>query len=292
MTAQTRLRFELDQRAETGFITAHAGVPLMIEACRTSGAAAVLDAGVVIERRMRGLAPSALVEGLFSLWAAGGERCDDVAVLREASRSGPTTEVGPGSKAWEPGKRWRCCSGTACRRPGDATILDSRKRAARWTDDGGTGHQPVVALRAEQDVILADECRDGNLPAGTGNRRLVEQALAALPAGVELVRLRGDSALYEQSLLRWLEARGSATRSVPIRAATWRRRSATCPRAPGRWSGKTVTRSAIGPRWRMCRARVSQPRTGRRRGALWRVGSPGSRAGCLPTAARSSTSRS
>jgi hypothetical protein len=45
MTAQTRLRFELDQRAETGFITAHAGVPLMIEAFRTSGAAAVLDAG-------------------------------------------------------------------------------------------------------------------------------------------------------------------------------------------------------------------------------------------------------
>jgi hypothetical protein len=82
MTAQTRLPFELDQRAEMGFITAHAGVPLVIEAFRTSGAAAVLDAGVVIKRRQRGLAPSALVEGLFSLWAAGGERCDDLAALR------------------------------------------------------------------------------------------------------------------------------------------------------------------------------------------------------------------
>jgi hypothetical protein len=90
----------------------------------------------------------------------------------------------------------------------DATILDSQKRAARWTYDGRTGFQPVVALWAEQDVVLADEFRDGNVPAGTGNRRVIEQALAALPPGVDKVRLRGDSALYEQPLLRWLEARG------------------------------------------------------------------------------------
>jgi hypothetical protein len=50
---------------------------------RTSGAAAVLDANVVIKRRKRGLTPSELVEGLFSLWAAGGDRCEDLAELRE-----------------------------------------------------------------------------------------------------------------------------------------------------------------------------------------------------------------
>ena len=98
MTVQTRLPFELDTRAEAGTLTAHGGVPLLIEAFRTSGAAAVLDASVVIKRRKRGLAPAALVEGLLSLWAAGGERCEDLAPLREASRSGPTTKVGPGSQ--------------------------------------------------------------------------------------------------------------------------------------------------------------------------------------------------
>ena len=66
----------------------------------------------------------------------------------------------------------------------------------------------MVVLWAEQDVILADEFRDGNVPAGSGNRRMVEQALAALPRGVDEIRLRADSALYEQPLLRWLEARG------------------------------------------------------------------------------------
>ena len=81
--SQTRLPFELDQRAETGALTAHGGVPLVIEAFRVSGAAAVVDEQVSIKRRQRGLRPSQLVEGLFSLWAAGGERCDDLTVLRE-----------------------------------------------------------------------------------------------------------------------------------------------------------------------------------------------------------------
>ena len=57
-------------------------------------------------------------------------------------------------------------------------------------------------------MILADEFRDGNVPAGSGNQRVVEQALAALPRGVDEIRLRADSALYEQPLLGWLEARG------------------------------------------------------------------------------------
>ena len=80
---QTRLPFELDTRAEAGTLTAHGGVPLLIEAFRTSGAAAVVDASVVIKRRQRGLTSAQLVEGLFSLWAAGGERCEDLAPLRE-----------------------------------------------------------------------------------------------------------------------------------------------------------------------------------------------------------------
>lgn len=42
----------------------------------------------------------------------------------------------------------------------------------------------MLALWAEQDVIVADEFRDGNVPAGSGNLRLVEKALGALPGGM------------------------------------------------------------------------------------------------------------
>ena len=245
--SQTRLPFELDQRAETGALTAHGGVPLVIEAFRVSGAAAVVDEQVSIKRRQRGLRPSQLVEGLFSLWAAGGERCDDLTVLREDAAlalllghglpapqtardfleafdeavpplwQGETCQVqGEGQRLQGLAKASRQLIGfLQQRRPQavatidvDATILDSHKRAARWTYDGRTGYQPVVALWAEQDVVLADEFRDGNVPAGTGNRRLMERAVAALPPGVEQILVRADSAAYEHELLRWLEARG------------------------------------------------------------------------------------
>lgn len=245
--SQTRLPFELDQRSETGALTAHGGVPLVVEALRTSGAAAVLDAGVVIKQRQRGLAPAALVEGLFALWAAGGERCEDLAALREDAAlalllghglPAPQTardfleafdEAVPalwqGERCRVPGEGPRLQGLSAAnrrlvawlqeRRPQavatidvDATILESQKRSALATYDGRSGYQPVVALWAEQDVILADEFRDGNVPAGTGNRRLVERAVAALPPGVDQILVRADSAAYEHELLRWLEARG------------------------------------------------------------------------------------
>ena len=245
--SQTRLRFELDQQAETAALTAHGGVPLLIEAFRTSGAAAVVDASVVVKRRKRGLTPSELVEGLFSLWAAGGERCEDLAPLREDAalalllghglpapqtardfldafdQAAPPLWQGEKCRVQGEGERLqglaqanrRLIGFLQERRPRatatldvDATILESQKRGALPTYDGRTGYQPVVALWAEQDVVLADEFRDGNVPAGSGNRRVVEQALAALPPGVDAIRVRGDSALYEQTLLRWLEAKG------------------------------------------------------------------------------------
>ena len=47
----TRLPYELDGTAEDARLTAYGGVPLVIEAFRTSGAAQVRDDAVVIKRR-------------------------------------------------------------------------------------------------------------------------------------------------------------------------------------------------------------------------------------------------
>ncbi|MCE2492729.1 MAG: transposase [Alphaproteobacteria bacterium] len=106
----------------------------------------------------------------------------------------------------------------------DATILASSKRAARPCYDGRRGYQPVVALWAEQDAIVADEFRDGNVSAQSGNRRVIERALAALPGGVERVFLRADSALYDHSLMVYLDQRkvGFAI-SVPVSPGLMRR---------------------------------------------------------------------
>jgi len=85
MSGQGRLLFELDEKIDASLVTAHAGVPLVIGLFRSCGAAGRMDATVTTRRHKRRLGPSELAEGLFALWLAGGERCEDLALLRHAT---------------------------------------------------------------------------------------------------------------------------------------------------------------------------------------------------------------
>jgi hypothetical protein len=85
----------------------------------------------------------------------------------------------------------------------DALIIESDKREAFYTYQGGRGYQPVIAYWAEQDLVVADQFRDGNVPAGTRLREVLQKALRALPPTVRLVRFRSDSAAYVHELLDW-----------------------------------------------------------------------------------------
>jgi len=89
----------------------------------------------------------------------------------------------------------------------DATVIESWKRAAKPVYQGGTGYQPMLALWAEMDLAVADEFRDGNVGAHTELLGVTKRAFAALPETVEEFCFRGDSACYEQTLLRWLRKR-------------------------------------------------------------------------------------
>jgi hypothetical protein len=55
---------------------------------------------------------------------------------------------------------------------------------------------------------LADEFREGNVPASEGNQRLVDEAYQALPFGDWEVYIRSDSAAYEQDNLDDWDRRG------------------------------------------------------------------------------------
>jgi hypothetical protein len=86
----------------------------------------------------------------------------------------------------------------------DATILESHKQEALAHYKGGRGYQPAVVYWAEQDLVIADEFRDGNVPAGMSNLPLIRQAFASLPATVTEYFFRSDSACYEEEVLKWL----------------------------------------------------------------------------------------
>ena len=86
----------------------------------------------------------------------------------------------------------------------DATIIGSRKQEALRTYEGERGYQPMLAVWAELNVVLADEFRDGNVPAMMAPLVVAKQAFEALPETVTTYYYRGDSACHESDLINWL----------------------------------------------------------------------------------------
>jgi hypothetical protein len=87
----------------------------------------------------------------------------------------------------------------------DATIIESHKQAAYYHYEEGRGYQPMVAVWAEADLVLADEFRDGNVPAKQAPLTCAKLAFAALPENITQRYFRGDSACHENELLGWLK---------------------------------------------------------------------------------------
>ena len=239
-----RLNFEIDSALEPGLVTARAGIPSLIEAFRLTGTAAVVDRTVKLKARKRGLAASEMVESFLAMWAAGGERTEDLDQFRQdkalaellghelpAAQTArdfldrfhedglPLLQEGLASVPSESAPLQGLAAANKelildlqCRKPQkiatldiDATVIHSSKRSAKRAYDGERGYQPVLVLWAEQDVIVADEFRDGNVPAGMGNLRIIRKAVAALPGRLDEIRLRGDSALYEHDAMTWMD---------------------------------------------------------------------------------------
>jgi hypothetical protein len=246
-TETPRLPFEIDDTIDPTLVTGRAGVPLVIELFRQLGVAQAIDTHVAVKQRQRGLKGSQLVESLIALWVSGGDRCQDLTTLREDQglgallgyalpaattvrdfleafhvEDGPLWSAGPQATiplesaplaglgqanrtlvaALQQGAREASATLDV-----DATLVESHKDTATVAYDGTRGYQPVVVLWAEQDVILTDQFRDGHVPAGCGNVRVLEQAVATLPQRVKRIRVRADSALYETAVLRWCEDR-------------------------------------------------------------------------------------
>lgn len=107
----------------------------------------------------------------------------------------------------------------------DAHLVESTKKEALRTYEGFRGYQPLLVTWAETDLVLADQFRDGNVPASKGIADLVDEAYETLPANPAgwVVRVRSDSAAYEEAVLDHWAERGwrfavSADMSKQLRA--------------------------------------------------------------------------
>lgn len=86
----------------------------------------------------------------------------------------------------------------------DGTIIESHKREALVAYEGTRGYQPLVAVWAEQQLVVADEFRDGNVAGGEDPLSSTKRAFGNLPARVNERYFRGDSASYNTELLKYL----------------------------------------------------------------------------------------
>ena len=85
----------------------------------------------------------------------------------------------------------------------DATLVETHKQDAHYSYKKYRAYQPLTTYWAEADLIVHSEFRDGNVPAGHQQLRVLTEALEHLPDGVERVKLRSDTAGYQQGLLRY-----------------------------------------------------------------------------------------
>jgi len=84
----------------------------------------------------------------------------------------------------------------------DATLVESHKRQALFCYKGFKGYQPLNCWWAEQGAMVYSEFRDGNVPAGYEQLRVLKTCLDEVAAqGVIKVYLRSDSAGYQRDLL-------------------------------------------------------------------------------------------
>jgi hypothetical protein len=249
--------------AQRGGVTARAGLPLVVETMRALGLDEVARHELPAPQRERGYAPEQKLEALVTLIAAGGDRVEDARVLgddeglsalREAPMPSPdalldflgtfhdealVSERPPEKKAFVPPESaglqglakvndalvLRAASGeaTVATIDHDGTIIESRRRGTTTAYEGTRGFQPLIAVWAEEQLVLADEFRDGNVAGGEDPLSSVKRALAALPPWVAERRFRADSAAYYTPLLKHLVAEGvafaiSADMSRPLRA--------------------------------------------------------------------------
>jgi hypothetical protein len=234
------LPFKLIEDESGEALTSYGGLPLVVETCEALGLARLVKQHVRIKQRRRGYSESQYVQSVIAMMAAGGDCLEDIERLRSdgglklllgempsaeavrfflygfhdekllEARPEQGAFIAPESEAlaglWEVNrevvlKASRKEEPKQATIDQDATVVESHKEQSQMTYLGERGYQPVINYWAEQDLILSDEFRDGNVPAGMDCLSSFLRATKALPQSVETIYFRSDSAAYQHKLL-------------------------------------------------------------------------------------------
>ena len=225
-------------------VTARVGLPLVTETCRALGLAEQARSLFGPPRRKDDYGADEQLETLATLIAAGGDRVEDIRILAEDKGlvrllgrpfASPDALLDflksfhdkdcwadrpDDKKAFVPPESAKLqaldtLNGALVLRAADpntttatidhdGTIIESHKRDALVAYEGTRGYQPLVATWAEEQLVVADEFRDGNVAGGEAPLSSVKRAFGHLPRTVTTRYFRGDSADYYDPLLKYL----------------------------------------------------------------------------------------
>src|SRR4030067_909966 len=167
--AQGLLPFQLVEDTSQVLITSFGGLPLVMETFRALGLAQSVQKHLALheEEKLLGRIPHEAFMPEETEGLQGLEKVNRDLIRKAALGEAP----------------WRATIDM------DALIIESDKREAFYTYQGGRGYQPVIAYWAEQDLVVADQFRDGNVPAGTRLKEGLQKGLRALPSPGRVVSL-------------------------------------------------------------------------------------------------------
>ena len=235
------LPFKLSADISDSIVTSFSGLPLVVETMRALKLQEAISKFLHVKQRDSGVySETDYVEAFICLLASGGTCLDDFERLRgDAGLSAlsfkiPSSESSrfflyafhdeerlkgrPSSGAFIPEETeklkglfnvqkalvrasMRGQSPEIATIDQDAVVIESNKEEAAATYKGHCGYQPVINYWAEEDLILKDEFRDGNVPAGLDCLSSLAESIGMLPESVKEVRFRSDSAAYIYDVL-------------------------------------------------------------------------------------------
>jgi len=90
----------------------------------------------------------------------------------------------------------------------DAQLIETAKANAKYCYEGYRALQPMEVEWAETGLVMAEELREGNVHPGRGIMEIVDGAYNMLPPGLWQIKVRSDSAAYQQDVLDHCQGRG------------------------------------------------------------------------------------
>jgi len=220
------LRIRIERTDEP--LIARGGLILPYECARALKLPAVIDRELPEPGSGHGYKPSEFVMPLVVMLHGGGKKLEDMRQVREEEALRTVIEINqlPASstigdwlrrvgehKRGLPGlgRVSQHLVGEALKRDSrkgytldsDATVIEAEKYEAQWTYKKEKGYQPLLGFLFELGIILHDEFRDGNVPAGAGALEFLKGCVALMPPGKRINYYRSDSAAYRADVINY-----------------------------------------------------------------------------------------